>query len=179
MSRRVELARSRGESAQAWRSWGARALLGVVALALLAVIAAPNQLGARRHPSYSAALGALRAISSAQSLFRDGDKEGDGVLDYGTLEELGEQALVDPLLAGGVKAGYAFVVRPTSPFTWWAMARPYHAGNPYFFVNHTGVVHSTSERGFPMCPCQVGPEGEPAPSWVPLAGYDPADSRLR
>ena len=35
-------------------------------------------------------LGALKTIGTAQALFREADKEGDGNLDYGTLAELGE-----------------------------------------------------------------------------------------
>lgn len=140
----------------------------LAALSIAAAITVPNLVEARIHSNYSAAIGSLKAISSAQYLFREGDKDFDGVLDYGTLGELGEQNLVDSVLAGGVKQGYEFKVQPTSPFTWWAMARPCLGDDVYLFTNHTGVIYRAGERGRPMCPCEVGPHGEAAPAWTPL-----------
>ena len=78
----------------------------------------------------SAAIGSLRAISSAQSVFREADRDRDGVLDYAHLAELGRAELIDEVLATGVKQGYRFssAPGPAPQFTWWAFAEPTRPG---------------------------------------------------
>ena len=148
-----------------------RALLGGAALAgagLLGAFGLPAYLEARQRAAESAAIGALQAISDAQSQFREGDAEGDGVLDYGTLCELARAGLLEEGLAGGVLEGYELVVQPgPSPeFTWWAMARPLEPGQEgqrSFFINYTGVIYFTTEEA---CPCGVDSFGGPGPGWM-------------
>lgn len=126
-------------------------VLGVVGglcavLAIIAAIAIPNLISARKNGNESAAIGALKAISNAEALFREGDKDQDDVLDYGTLDELSQANIVDPVLGGGVKQGYMFdvTVSPDKPeFEWWAIARPAvpgTTGDRYFYTNQTGVI---------------------------------------
>lgn len=109
---------------------------------------------ARSQSNRSAAIGSLKAISSAQDLFRAGDKEGDGVLDYGSLRELSQQDLVDRVLGGGIKQSHRFASQGDR-FTWWATAEPIHPActcQESFYVNQTGIVYYTT--GSP-----IGPEG--------------------
>ena len=40
------------------------------------------------------AIGMLKTINTSQTLFREGDKDGDGVFDYGNLLELSNATLV-------------------------------------------------------------------------------------
>lgn len=102
----------------------------------------------------AAAIGALKTLVTAQTLFREGDKEGDGVLDYGTLTELSRATLVDAVLGGGKKSGYVFDCQPsaaTPEFLWFATASPAEPGTTgrrYFATNHAGVIYYSTERPF-------------------------------
>jgi hypothetical protein len=96
----------------------------------------------------SAAIGALKTISVAQTLFREGDKDGNGVLDYaGSLEALGKTQLIDKVLARGEKQGYRFVVCHGSKapeFIWMAVASPKDGKGRHFAVNQAGVIYQRS-----------------------------------
>jgi DUF2950 family protein len=55
----------------------------------VAAVAIPNLLSPRSGGNEAAAIGALKAISHAQLLYREQDKDGDGTLNYAaSLEEL-------------------------------------------------------------------------------------------
>jgi hypothetical protein len=110
------------------------AVAGCVALGLLPVLLfvpivaiLPDFIEARGGGVEKYAVGALKTLNSAQTLFREGDKDQDGTLDYGTLAELSDAMVVDSLLGSGVKMGYRFEVRVsgTSPeYLWMAVANP-------------------------------------------------------
>lgn len=87
----------------------------------------------------------LMTINTAQALFREGDKDEDGELDYGTLQELAAAWLIDPELASGEKDGWVYEVRPsptTPEFLWMATARRKGAGpqDLTYMTNHTGLM---------------------------------------
>jgi hypothetical protein len=100
------------------------------------------------------AISGLKTINTSQTLFREGDKEGDGTLDYGTLAELSAAGLVDPVLGSGTQGGYRFDVRPhplTSEFLWFATANPIEPGRDgdrYFYTNEAGIIYYTTARAF-------------------------------
>lgn len=126
---------------------------GAIAAVILG-IAIPNILEARKHDGEGTpAIGALKTINTSQTLFREGDKDRDGTLDYGTLEELSNTTLIDAVLGAGVKQGYVFAVRPsplTPEFLWMAVANPVsprETGDRYFVTNHSGVIYYTGEHG--------------------------------
>ena len=105
------------------------------------------------------AIGTLKTIGMAQSLFREADKESDGNLDYGTLAELataGRLGLVDSILGSGTKNGYFFEATygsATIEFIWFATARPALpgvTGHRYFCTNHEGVTYYTVNQPFRM-----------------------------
>ncbi|HBP21125.1 MAG TPA: pili assembly chaperone [Planctomycetes bacterium] len=128
-------------------------MIVIAIIAIIAAIAIPNLIEARKHGNESAAIGSLKAISSAQSLFREGDKEGDGTLDYGTLTELAQQTLVDGILGSGTKQGYNFSATggTQSLYTWDAQGQPSVAqttGDRYFYTDHTGVIFYTTMAAF-------------------------------
>jgi hypothetical protein len=109
--------------------------------------------------SETAAIGALKTIGTAQSLFREADKEDDGNLDYGTLKELAnvrERGLIDRVLGSGTKNHYLFQVTygaSTSEFLWYATASPRIpglTGDRYFASNHEGVTYYTTTRAFSL-----------------------------
>lgn len=144
----------------------------LVVLFLCALAATPGVHARRRHGNEAAAIGALRTIGTAQALFREGDREGDGRHDYaGNLGELGERRLVDEVLAGGRKQGYLFRVvhSATTPELRWAAAAdpaiPGVTGERYFFVDHTGVVYYGTTGPAPLEPTGAA---TPAPGWKPV-----------
>lgn len=108
------------------------------------------QGGSRSRVNEVNAIGALRTIGLSQEVFREQDKERDGVLDYGTLEELAAADLVDPILGAGTKQGYFFVVGPsttTPELRWFAAAGPAipgTTGKRWFFANG-GVIYYSVE----------------------------------
>lgn len=78
-------------------------------IAIIAAIAIPNLLEARKGSNEGAVIGALRTVGVSQGLFRDGDLDEDQALDFGTLADLGTVALIDAPLALGVTHGFHFV----------------------------------------------------------------------
>ena len=124
-------------------------------VSLVAAIAIPNLIEARKHGNEASAIRALKTINTSQMLFREGDKDADGTLDYaGTLTELSDATLIDFVLGGGVKQGYVFQlgVSPRSPeFLWMAVANPVQpgtTGDRYFVTNHAGVIFYSNTTPF-------------------------------
>ena len=127
-------------------------MIVIAIIAIIAAIAIPNLIEARKGSNEAAAIGALRTISTAQSLFREGDKDGNGVFDYATtLANLFSRGnLVDQVLGNGTKQGYVFEVIAANNFEWSARAdpaSPKKSGDRYFFVDESGVIRfSTSTQ---------------------------------
>jgi hypothetical protein len=96
------------------------------------------------------AIGALKTIATAESIFREGDRDGNGALDYASLAQLGRAQLIDAVLASGTKDGYLFEATAstsTSEFLWFATARPIKpgwSGERYFVTNHSAVIFYTT-----------------------------------
>lgn len=143
------------------RGWLVCGGLGLGAILLLLAVALPNLIEARKHGAESPAIGALKTISTSQSLFREGDKDQDGVYDYGTLAELSQQELIDAALGSGAKHGYLYDAWPspsTPEFLWFAIANPAthgETGDRYFCTNHAGVIHYRLDR--PFTRAEIGP----------------------
>jgi prepilin-type N-terminal cleavage/methylation domain-containing protein len=132
-------------------------MIVILIVGIIAAIAIPNLIEARKGGNESAPIGALKTISAAQSLFRESDKEEDGNLDYGTLAELaaaGTTGLIDSVLGSGTKHGYLYAASygaSTSEFIWFATARPAipgTTGDRYFCANHEGVTFWTVSQAF-------------------------------
>ena len=131
-------------------------MIVIAIIAIIAAIAIPNLIEARKHGNEAAAIGALKTITTAQSLFREGDKETDTNFDYGTLTEMSNTTLIDGILGSGTKQGYNFNVQPgnqTSEFLWFATANPTvpgTTGDRYFCTNQAGVIYYTSQNSISM-----------------------------
>ncbi|MCA8922853.1 MAG: hypothetical protein KDD82_13650 [Planctomycetes bacterium] len=128
-----------------------------------------------REEGGSAVVGTLRTISTAQSLFREGDYEGDNVFDYGTLAELLDTGLIDAEVAKG-KFGYRFTVevdKREPEFQWRATASPIKPGTEarYYATDQTGVVFWMDK------PFQFGENGEMPATALP-AGFDEPSVRV-
>ncbi|MGE0710168.1 MAG: hypothetical protein AB7N76_07505 [Planctomycetota bacterium] len=124
---------------------------GVCDPVFVALARGVQDYGVRRCGGWqSRAIWSLKTIASAQALFREGDREVDGILDYGTLAELGAASLIDSTLASGQREGYRFRAGPGSQplYAWWAIAEPIHPcpGLRSFYVDQGGVIYGTCER---------------------------------
>ena len=118
-------------------------LLVVVAIVLiLAALAVPNLLRARRAANEASSVASLRAIASGQMAYRHTQGA------YTTLAGLGSENVIDSVLASGSKSGYVFGSDPgTDPsmeFT--ADAEPAvssgigASGTRFYFVSQDQVI---------------------------------------
>lgn len=129
----IHLANQRFHTKQA-RGFSLIELLIVVAIIMtIAAIAMPNLLRARRSANEASAIGSLRAIGTAQMMYR----ASHGV--YADMAGLRADNAIDESLATGKKSGYLFGVipgpDPTSQFT--AIAQPQISSG----ITATGARH--------------------------------------
>jgi Ca-activated chloride channel family protein len=102
----------------------------------------------------SQAIAGLRTIGTSEAIFRSGDKEQDGNLDYGMLSELNNTRVVDSVIGCGTKQGYFFQTNysfDTSEFLWFGLANPSAAGSTgdrSFASNQAGVIFYTTGSRF-------------------------------
>lgn len=128
-------------------------MIVVAIIAIIAAIAIPNLLRARLASNESAAIGALRTISSAEATFQSSagsDTDADGTGEYGSLVDLSNATppYIDEVLGGGTKSGYLFTVTTsgvadTDEVMWEAQANPVsynQSGNRTFYVDESGVL---------------------------------------
>ena len=87
-------------------------LIVVVIIGIIAAIAIPNLLAARRSANEGSAVSAMRTLHGAQetwaSTYGNGDYAGGTTLGNAGLTALGAPALIDAVLATGTKSGYVF-----------------------------------------------------------------------
>lgn len=97
----------------------------------------------------TAIIASLRALATAQAIFREADKDGDGQLDYGTLLELYKANLIDGGLGSGEKNGYRFQLTLGSAsdkaglHSWSLVAVPTkkgESGERSFFIDQSTVI---------------------------------------
>lgn len=135
-------------------------MIVIAIIAIIAAIAIPNLIEARKHGNEAAAIGALKTLNTAQTLFREGDKDGDQTLDYGSLGELMDTKMIDDVLGSGTKQGYHFAAAAgdedaggsdtEGEFTWYGFADPASlgtTGDRYFGTNQSGVIYYTTVSG--------------------------------
>lgn len=129
-------------------------MIVIAIIAIIAAIAIPNLLSARKNGNEAAAIGGLKAIANAQTLYREGDKDTNNTLEYATnlsdmintSASLAED-LIDEVLASGTKQGYNYALGlPTTPddqFIWTSTAQPTvptTTGDRYFGGNMAGLI---------------------------------------
>lgn len=140
-------------------------LLSALGALLIGHTAVRELTSVRRITNDSAARGALRVLETAQTLYREGDKDQNGVIDYaGTLATLGQAGVIDEVLASGVKQGYLFrLVRSAEqPEFVWAVAAdpilPGVTGRTHYALDWRGR-RWTSDEPIPLDPltCQPPP----------------------
>jgi hypothetical protein len=114
----------------------------------------------RRSQNDRASLYTLKKISDAQTLYREGDADKNGTLEYApSIEALAKHGLIPPELADGEDQGYTFwLERPEGPeaqFIWYGGADPKPGeGDRHLGVNMGGVLFfPQGER------CKFAPDG--------------------
>lgn len=127
-------------------------LVIIVPIGIIAAIAIPNLLASRRAANEGATIATLRRIHSAQATYQATAGQGQ----FGTLEQLIEEDLLDPRIGSGVVYGYRFHVALTSGldneagFEVTSVPNSYpNSGRRSFFVNETGVIRAADARGNP------------------------------
>ena len=129
-------------------------LIVLAIIVLLASIAVPNLMKARRAANEASAVSSLKLISGGQLVYRQTQGQ------YTTLSSLNQESIVDNLVGSGLKSGYVFESSPgTFPADeYTATATPSvpsgiaASGVRYFFImqdhvlrfNMTGPADSTS-----------------------------------
>ncbi len=118
-------------------------LLIVVAIILIiAAIAIPNLLRARRSANEGSATASMRTVGSGELLYRSTNGN------FTTLTGLSGDSIIDNVLGGGTKSGYAFEATPgtSTDIQFTSTGVPSvgtgatATGSRYFFVDETQVV---------------------------------------
>lgn len=141
-------------------------LIVVVIIGIIAAIAIPNPLAARRSANEGSAASSLRTIHGSQATFQATVGNGNFAGTSGTagttgLTELSTNNLIDAVLGGGGKSGFTFVmvnwdlVQGTNPASFAATAKPQNAtgitktGTRNFGIATDGVlwVESRTDTG--------------------------------
>lgn len=125
-------------------------LVSFVPFGVIAAIAIPNLLAARRAANEGSAIHSLRQISSAEAMYQSNFGK------YGTLSELAAQNLIDAKLATGTKNGYNFAIELTSNedntegFGVTGVPVTYHStGNRSFYTDETQILRVADNSGAP------------------------------
>jgi type IV pilus assembly protein PilA len=114
-------------------------LIVVAIIGIIASIAIPNLLASRRAANEGSALSAMRSLHSAETTYLNTAGSGK----YGTLDDLGDERLIDESLSGGTKSGYTVACPDVNltdgpPPTFFATAIP----------AATGLISRTGTRSF-------------------------------
>ena len=159
-------------------------LMVVVAIiAIIAAIAIPNLIAARKQANESSAIQLMRALNTAQAMFKDRDMDKNGVNDYalswGDLTKFKsiniERSPVNP--TEGYSSGYEFGLfpqaAPATPADGWrtvaAPASPGRSGDRFFYTDETGVIRFTTTIPSGVIPSD--PSTYPDfTTWTPVGG---------
>lgn len=121
----------------------------VVWVPLVAAIAVPNLIAARRAANEAAAISSMRQISVAQADYQTNFGK------YGTMDELAAQSLIDQKLASGRRSGYRFAIEVMTNedniegFVVTAVPISEMSGTRSFYVDETLVVRGADKSGRP------------------------------
>src|SRR5262245_41442265 len=115
-------------------------MIVVAIIAIIAAVAIPALLGAKKAASEAAVISAMRTVSTAQARYR---------LRFGTyapLATLVANAVIDDSFADSQRNGYLFAEpAPASVYVWALAAAPLSpgvTGDRYFFVDESGVIRN-------------------------------------
>jgi hypothetical protein len=125
--------------------------VSLIPLLLIAAIAIPNLMAARRAANESVAIKTLRTIHSAEVTYQS--TEGNG--NFGTFAQLERYHLISTEMASGTRSGYKFTIDPTlndfegrPGFAVVAVPTDYPStGKRSFFIDETGVIRGEDNHG--------------------------------
>jgi type II secretory pathway pseudopilin PulG len=113
-------------------------MIVIAIIAIIAAVAIPNLLAAKKTANEAAAISALRTISTAQTRYR---------LRFGTyapLATLVTSSVIDDSFGDAQRNGYLFAEPgAVTAFVWATTASPLSpgvTGDRYFFVDESGVI---------------------------------------
>lgn len=116
-------------------------MIVVAVIAILASIAIPGLLSARKSGNEMSAIASLRTLMAVSVQYRTRFSE------YSTnLDDLQTTGYIDSLLGAGTKSGYTFIYVGATDI-WFALAEPLTmttTGDRSFFVDHKGVIRSAT-----------------------------------
>ena len=121
-------------------------LVMVVPIGIVASIAIPNLLAARRAANEASAISSVRTIVEAEAVYQSAFKK------FGTLEELAANNLLDSPLSTGERSGYRFSVSVTGPDSFEVNAMPTayrSSGMRSFYTDETAVIRAGDNFGGP------------------------------
>jgi prepilin-type N-terminal cleavage/methylation domain-containing protein len=172
----------------------------IAIIATVAAIAIPNLIEARKGSNESAAIGALRTLTTAQALYREGDKDNNGFFDYAT--SIAALYAVSPpdldpsqIAANGEGEGYHFEIigtlaPPTAAFKAIAVPHSPATGERTFALDDsellvaavgkipdpTDEVIDSAPAGPSACAAGAcdGPPPVPIPTAAQIAAFDEA-----
>jgi prepilin-type N-terminal cleavage/methylation domain-containing protein len=140
-------------------------LIVVAIIGIIAAIAIPNLLASRRAANEGSAQQSLRTMASAEATYRATAGSGN----YGPVSDLVVQSLVDSVLGGGTKSGYAFTtgtVPAVDPNVFVVAAAPTAitgvtaTGTREFCIDQTGVLVAKAAAGTtPATACTIAAGG--------------------
>jgi type II secretory pathway pseudopilin PulG len=122
----------------------------MIVIAILAIIAIPNVLEARKSGNESSAIGSLRTLVAAQELFHHANGR------FASLGELAAAGLIDPELGSGMNHGYLFETPIVIGSVWNGTATPAAPGK------------SGDLSFFRTRPVSFAPSSAPRPPLLPL-----------
>jgi type II secretory pathway pseudopilin PulG len=121
--------------------------VGLLILPIIAAIAIPNLMAARRSANEASAIATIRTISSAEQVYTAtvGKRCGD-------LKTLAAANLVDPTIAAGERSGYRFMVvaLPTAGGDCAIHATPLspsHGTRSFYFSSEDGEIRAAAKNG--------------------------------
>ncbi|HJR08423.1 MAG TPA: type II secretion system protein [Pyrinomonadaceae bacterium] len=118
-------------------------LIVVAVISIVAALSVPNFLHSRQAAHNASAFSSLRLIHSAQIAYRARFNQ------YGNLTDLKNAGtLTDPLLTGGQRSNYSFVVNPATLGAdyYEVSATPSVAPWRYYYIDASGVIRSENGR---------------------------------
>lgn len=135
-------------------------LIVVAIIGIIAAIAIPNLLASRRAANEGSAQQSLRTMASAEATWQSTAGNGN----YGPVQNLVDQSLIDSVLGGGTKSGYKFTTGnadPASSATVFVLAAAPSissgvtaTGTREFCIDQTGVLRSrTATDQVPSTTC--------------------------
>jgi len=130
-------------------------MIVIAIIAVIAAIAIPNLLEARKGANETSAIGLLRAVHTANSMFKDRDYDKNGVHDYaregGDLRGLVSVAGPDDRVHAGYIWGLLDDPAESATVSFMAIAAPLapmRSGDRVFTIDESGVIRFLSAEGF-------------------------------